>query len=157
MDLLIKQIKLRSVYTSGHVKNNEGSTQEGYLGITDAEKDLVNLNLRDAANLLYQKFQPLVRQSENAFLYNYTPANSSKHTIVYELWLHENWDKKMTSPLSVACEKFLVNYCLKDWFLTINQRESFAAVSANFDAADSAITNAVINRKIPVTKPYNFF
>lgn len=153
--LLQKQIQLRSLYTGSHTVSEQGATQEANLSVTDAELDLVNFNLRDAANILYQKLQSLTRQSETPFQYDYFNTTTQKRTITYELWLNENWDTALSSALNLAGEKLLVNYCLKDWYSTTGQQLAYQLTEKNFENAEKELKSVINSRKTAVRRPYS--
>lgn len=153
--LILKQVQLRSNYTGSHVVSEAGATQESSLGITDAEIDLANFNLRDAANSLYQKLQSLTRKSDSPFIFDYLNPTTQKRTIVYELWLNENWDSALTPALNIAGEKILVNYILKDWYATIGQQLAYQVSDNKLTEAEKELKSVINSRKTPVRRPYS--
>lgn len=152
--LLAKQIQLRSLYTGSHTANDQGATMESSLSITDAELDLVNFNLRDAANILYQKLQSLTRNSQVPFQYDYLNTATQKRNITYELWLNENWDSALSPSLNLAGEKILVNYCLRDWYATTRQQIAYQMAELNFQNAENELKSIINSRKTPIHRPY---
>jgi len=154
--LLVKQVQLRSHYTGSHISNQAGATQESTLSITDAELDLLYLNLRDAANDLYQKLQSITRKPESPFQYDHLNTATQKRNIIYELWLDENWDMSLSASLNLACEKVLVNYCLKDWYSTTGQQLPYQVALLNYTQAERELRSVINSRKTPVRRPYNF-
>ena len=145
--LLIKQVQLRSVYATSHPQ-----AQESSLSITDAEIDLLNFNLRDAANNLYQKVQSLTRKSSSPFLYDFFNTTTQKRTIVYELWMNENWDLALSSSLNIACEKILVNYCLRDWYSTTGNQTAYQISELNYQNAEKEVRSIIDSRKTPIRR-----
>lgn len=154
--LLAKQIQLRSLYTGSHTANQQGATMESSLSVTDAELDLVYFNLRDAANVLYQKLQALTRNSEVPFQYDYLNPTTQKRNITYELWLNENWDAALSPALNLAGEKILVNYCLRDWYATTGQQIAFQMADLNFNNAEKELRQVTDSRKTPIRRPYTY-
>ncbi len=150
--LLVKQLQLRSVYTTSHTPSQTGETLEGSLSITDAELDLMNFVLRDAANDLYQKVQSLTRNSTTPFLYDFFNTSTQLRTIVYELWLNENWDLALSPALSIACEKILINYCLRDWYSTTGQQLAYQVADQSYKNAEREVRSLIDSRKTPIRR-----
>ena len=152
--LLLKQIQLRSLYTGSHQANDEGATLESTQSITDAEIDLANFNLRDAAHALYQLVQSLTRNSATPFQYDFFNTSTQKRTITYELWLNENWDMALSPSLNIAGEKILVNYTLRDWYATTGQQLPYQMTDLNYQNAEKELKSVINSRKTPIRRPY---
>ena len=145
--LLLQQVLLRSIYSASAI-SVQGATQEANQSITDAELDLANINLRNAANNAYTLLQSTTRYNNTPF--EYDVMVNGKRSIVFELWLNENWDTNLSTKLSTSIESLMVSHCLKDWFATRGQQLPFQLYSANYDTAEREIKSNINSRKTPV-------
>lgn len=143
IEKLLKQVQLRSIYAT--------MPQEGNRSVTDAELDLANINLRNAAHDIYTRLQSLTRYNDVPFLYDTTIAG--KRSILYELWMNENWDTNLKAALSVNIESALVNYCLSDWYKTTLQTGQYQAAFDEWERSLKSIKNNINARKEPVRRP----
>ena len=149
IDLLLNEVQLRSIYSTQDVDVTKS--------VTDAELDLARFNLRDAASDLYKKLQSLTRKSSTPFLYNVFNTGMQKYTIVYELWMNENWDTTLSQPLNIACQKLLVNYTLRDWYATSGQQLGYQVAANNYTEAEKDIRQLIDSRKTPTRRPTSYF
>lgn len=146
IDKLLKQVQLRSIYAT---KPNEGN-----LSVTDAELDITNINLRNAANAVYTALQSLTRYNTTPFDYDYSVGG--KRMLLYELWMHEHWDAFLQDALSVNIENALVDYCLADWF-SMTSHPSAQMWMDRYQQDLKSIKNNINFRKEPTRRPYNYF
>ena len=153
--LILKQVQLRSIYTGSRIKDNAGLSQLAETGITDSELDIASISLRDAAHELYEKLQAFTRKSGTPFIYDTLNSLTQKRNILYELWLPDTWDKTHTPGLTIACEKYMVSYCLLDWFKTIGLTDAAQIKSMDLDTHEGNIKSILNYRKEKVRRPYN--
>lgn len=153
--LILKQVQLRSIYTGSRIKDNTGVSQLAETGITDSELDIANISLRDAAHELYEKLQAFTRKSGTPFIFDTVNPITQKRNITYELWLPETWDKSHTPGLTIACEKYMVSYCLVDWFNTIGLTNAMQIKGAELNTQEGNIKSILNYRKEKIRRPYN--
>lgn len=152
---ILKQVQLRSLHGSSRSYLQDGASLESSQSITDADLDVAAINLRDAANIVYQKLQSLTRRSTTPFQYNVPSGNT--RLITYELWLNKDWDTVLQTSLSIAIERLFVNYLLKDWYATIGQQVGYQLAQSNYDNAGIELRNIIDSRKTPVRRPNSYF
>jgi hypothetical protein len=65
--------RLKSGTIASHIKDNAGNSQEQALAITDAERDLWNINIREPADKVYSYLMQAGKIREGTYDFNVTP------------------------------------------------------------------------------------
>ena len=78
LDNVFDIAKLKSAATASHIKDNAGNTQEQYLAITDAERGLWDINVKEPADRVYNYLMQSGKLKEGTYNFGVSPVANNE-------------------------------------------------------------------------------
>lgn len=136
--------------------------------MTEADRDWFQKKLRFASDKVYQSMVAFSRHSmtyvdpevtdprERQMSYQFLTVNpeNSRHRIIYQIRVGENYDPNLNDTLISLIEDCLVSYCLYEWYRLKGMTRDSIDKYDNYSQRLKDIKNTLNLRITPVTRPY---
>ena len=156
IDLLFKQVQAKSVYLAHSVPAQ--NTQEKQFAITENERDFFEMELRYAADILYNALYSATKQVDDSYSYNQIdPANNNRRLIIYQLKLPENYNLVGVKMIHSSGERVLISQILFVWFRNCGVAQAASACFSDLNEGLSSVTSSIIKRKLSISRPQSIF
>ena len=142
--------KLKTLYGASSQTNEAGATQEQNFAITDNERDVFDIILKDAASKVYDALSQDTKIVENAFQYDVDGK------IVYKMMVHGDWDKKQSFSVHTAAENSICDYVMKEWYKLRQNVSLFQSTEVNYNTHIAEVKNLLNRRIIPAKLTYRY-
>lgn len=143
-DDLFNIVSLKTMYRAKNIKDDKGESKVDDFGISEAERDIFNVNLETAANLVFRTVLKMTKGVSHAIIIN-TSAD-------VELGIRDNaaYNENVLDYVDNLIKDTIVYKIMSEWYKTCGLDQEYTKLENNYLTNNQLLINGLFELRKPL-------